>query len=103
MEESDDQINDEVAVDAALQQLSAATASESEMSSNDQVVLMEVGEANNAVTQFVGYNIDLNMSLFVGTLSLNRFDQSHLAGTTFVRSTDNISCPQGEVEGTRQN
>ena len=37
VEESDDLINDEVAADAALQQLSAATASESEMSSNDQV------------------------------------------------------------------
>ena len=38
MEESGDQINDEVAVDAALPQLSVTTASESEMSSNDQVV-----------------------------------------------------------------
>ena len=38
VEESGDQINDEVAVDAALQQLSVTTASESEMSSNDQVV-----------------------------------------------------------------
>jgi len=69
---------------------SVMTASESEMSSNDQVV----GETNNAVTQFVGDNTDLNMSLFMGTLSLNGFDQSHLVGTTFVRSTDNISCPQ---------
>uniref|UniRef100_UPI00358F2B9D uncharacterized protein n=1 Tax=Myxine glutinosa TaxID=7769 RepID=UPI00358F2B9D len=36
-------------------------ASESELSSNDQVVFMEVGETNNAVTQFVGDNIDLNI------------------------------------------
>ena len=35
-------------------------ASESELSGNDQVVSMESGETNNAVTQFVGDNIDLN-------------------------------------------
>ena len=93
VEESDDQINDEVAIDAALQQLSVTTASESEMSSTDQVVSIEVGETNNAVTQFVGDNIDLNMSLFMGTLPLNGLDQSHLASTTFARSTDNSSCP----------
>ena len=61
VEETDDQINDEVAVglDAALDDQSVMTASESEMSSNDQVVSIEVGETNNAVTQFVGHNIDL--------------------------------------------
>ena len=36
-------------------------ASESELSSNDQVVPMEAEETNNAVTQFVGDNIDLNI------------------------------------------
>ena len=36
-------------------------ASESELSSDDQVVSMETGETNNAVTQFVGDNIDLNI------------------------------------------
>ena len=61
VEETDDQINDEVAVDAALEDQSVMTASESEMSSNDQVVSMEVGETNNAVSQFVGDNIDLNI------------------------------------------
>ena len=60
MEESGDQINDEVVVDAALEDLSVTTASESEMSSNDQVVSIEVGETNNAVTQFVGDSIHLN-------------------------------------------
>ena len=61
VEETDDQVNDEVAVglDAALDDQSVMTASESEMSSNDQVVSIEVGETNNAVTQFVGHNIDL--------------------------------------------
>uniref|UniRef100_UPI00358FA915 uncharacterized protein n=1 Tax=Myxine glutinosa TaxID=7769 RepID=UPI00358FA915 len=65
VEETDEQINDEVAVDAALEDQSVMTAkvpaSESELSSNDQVVFMEVGETNNAVTQFVGDNIDLNI------------------------------------------
>jgi len=54
VEETDDQVNDEVAVDAALDDQSVMTASVSEMSSNDQVVSIEVGETNNAVTQFVG-------------------------------------------------
>ena len=65
VEETDGQINDEVAVDAALDDQSLITAkvpaSESELSSNDQVVSMEAGETNNAVTQFVGDNIDLNI------------------------------------------
>ena len=63
MEETLDQINDEVAVDAALDDLSVMTASESEMSSDDQVVSTEVLEANNAMTMshFVGDNIDLNI------------------------------------------
>jgi len=61
VEETNDQINDEVAVDAALEELSVMTASESEMSSNDQIVSVDVGKTNNAVTQFVGDNIDLNM------------------------------------------
>ena len=58
MEVANDQINDEVAVDAALEDQSVMTASESEMASNDQVISMLVGEKNNAVTQFVGDNID---------------------------------------------
>ena len=61
MEETNDQINDEVAVDAALEDKSVMTASESDMSSNDQVVSMEVGETNNAVSQFIGDNLDLNI------------------------------------------
>ena len=61
VEETSDWINDEVVVDVALEDLSVTTASESKMSSNDQVVSMEVGEINNAVTQFVGDNIDLNI------------------------------------------
>ena len=73
MEKTDKQVNDDVAVDvaldvaldAALEYQSLITAkvpaSESELSSNDQVVSMEAGETNNAVTQFVGNNIDLNI------------------------------------------
>jgi hypothetical protein len=61
MEETDDQISDEVAINAALEDISLMTASDSEISINDQVVSMEVGETNNAVTQFVGDNIDLNI------------------------------------------
>jgi len=39
------------------------------MSTNDQVVCIEVGEAKNAVIKFVGDNIDLNVvSPFVETL-----------------------------------
>ena len=36
-------------------------ASESELSNNDQVVSIEAGETNNAVTEFVGDNIYLNI------------------------------------------
>ena len=65
VEETDEQINDDVAVDAALEDQSRirakVPASKSELSSNDQVVSMEAGETNNAVTQFVGDNIDLNI------------------------------------------
>ena len=59
VEETDDQISDEVVVDAALDDQSVMTSSE--RSSNDQVVSMEVGETNSAVTQFVEDNIDLNI------------------------------------------
>ena len=34
----------------------------------------------------------------MGTLPLNGLDQSQLASTTFAISTDNSSCPQGEVK-----
>ena len=69
VEETDEQTNDDVVVDAALdaaledQSLIKAKVpvSESELSSNDQVVSMDDGETNNAVTQFVGDNIDLNI------------------------------------------
>ena len=37
------------------------TASETEMSTNDQVVCMEIGETSSAVFQYVGDNIDLNI------------------------------------------
>ncbi|XP_061840899.1 uncharacterized protein [Nerophis lumbriciformis] len=66
VEESDDQIDDEVAVDAALEDISVATASES-----DQVVSMGVDEASNAVTQFVGDNIDLNIVSIHGNTPLH--------------------------------
>ena len=59
MEVTDDQINDEAAVVAALEDQSVMTDSESEMSSNDQVISMLVGETINAVTQFVGDNRDI--------------------------------------------
>ena len=67
VEETDEQINDDVAVDAALdaaledQSLITAKvpASESELSSDDQVFSMEAGETNNAVTLFVKDNTDL--------------------------------------------
>ena len=65
MEETDDESNDEVAIDGVLEDQSVMTAevpaSESELSSNDPVVFMEVGETNNAVSQFIGDNIDLNI------------------------------------------
>lgn len=57
VEETDDQIDDEIAVDAALEDISVVTTSESD----EQVASVEVGEASNAVTQFVGDNIDLNI------------------------------------------
>ena len=64
-EETDEQIYDDVTVDAAIEDQSLITvkvaASESELSSNDQVVSMEPGETNNVVIQFVGDNIDLNI------------------------------------------
>ena len=57
MEETDEQINDGDAVDAALEDQSLITAKvparESELPSNDQVVSMEGAETNNAVTKFV--------------------------------------------------
>ena len=59
MEVANDQTNDEAAVDAALEDQSVMTSSESEMLSNDQVISMLVGETTNAVTQFVGDNIDI--------------------------------------------
>ena len=46
LEESYEQINDEVAVDAALEDLSIPTDSESD----DQVISIEVGEASHAIT-----------------------------------------------------
>ena len=58
VEETDDQINSEFAVDVALEELSVTTASESETSTNDQVVCMEVAETSHSVTQFVEDNID---------------------------------------------
>ena len=44
MEQSGDQVNDEVAVDAALDDLSVRTAIESEMSRNDQVEKQTMSE-----------------------------------------------------------
>ena len=100
MEVADDQTNDE----AALEDQSVLTGSESEMSSNDQVISMLVGETNNTVTQFVGDNIDIVKHCLYfpwkQSLLLDGLDQSHLSSTTFARSTDNRSCPQGEVEST---
>ena len=63
----DEQIDDEADVDIEFEDnLSiAATAGESEMQSDDQVVSME-GEDTNSVTQFVGDNIDLNMVSIYG-------------------------------------
>lgn len=66
VEETDEQTNDEALVDAVLEDQSVMTASESELSSNNQVVSMEVGGTNNAVTQFVGDNIDLNIVSILG-------------------------------------
>ena len=106
MEVADNQINDEAAVDAALEDQSVMTGSESEMSSNDQVISMLVAKTNNAATQFVGDNIDIVKHCLYfrwkQSLLLDGLDQSHLSSTIFARSTDNRSCPQGEVESTRQ-
>ena len=66
VEETDEQINDEVAVASSLEDQSVMTASESELSNNNQVVSMEIGETNHAVTQFVGDNIDLNIVSILG-------------------------------------
>ena len=87
----------------ALVELSVTTANESEMSTNDQVVCMEVAETSHTVTQFVGDNIDLNIVPIHGNISFHSMGWiSHLSSTTctFARSTDNRSCPQSEVEGT---
>ena len=46
MEVANDQTNDEAAVDAALEDQSVMTSSESEMLSNDQVISMLVGRNN---------------------------------------------------------
>ena len=103
MEVTNDQISDEAAVDAALEDQSVMTGSESEMSSNDQVISMVVG--HNAVTQFVGDNIDIVKQCLYSwkqSILLDGLDQSHLSSTTFAKSTDKRSCPQGEVESTRQ-
>ncbi|KAK1893747.1 Leucine--tRNA ligase [Dissostichus eleginoides] len=63
VEETDEKIDDEVAVDSALEDLSFMTASGSETSHDNRVVMeaMEVGETTNVFTQFVGDNIDLNI------------------------------------------
>ena len=45
VEETDDQINDEVAVDAALEDLSVMTVNENEMLSNDQLASMVYTES----------------------------------------------------------
>lgn len=57
----------EVADDAALEDQSVMTASEGEMSGNDQVDSMEIWETNNAFAQFVGDNMDLNVSIHGNT------------------------------------
>ena len=106
VEETEEQINDDVALDAVLEDQSLITAkvpaSESELSGNDHVVSMESGETNNAVTQFVGDNMDSNIVSIHGkhSLPINGLDQTHLSGTTFAISTDNTSCPPAKVKGT---
>lgn len=80
VEETDEQINDEVAVDAALEDQSVMTANESTLSKNYEVISMEVGETNNAVTQFVGDNIDLNI------VSINGNTPFHSMGSIKVTS-----------------
>ena len=82
MEETHDQINVEVVVDTALEDQTVMTASKSEMSSNNQVVSMEVLGTNSAVTQFVGDYIGL---IIVSIDRNNPFhSMGHLSGTTFV-------------------
>ena len=102
MEETDEQINDEVAVDAALEDQSVMTASESELSNNDQVVSMEVGGTNNAVTQFVGDNIDLSIVSNLGNTPFHSMSwikvTSPAAPLPDPQTT--AAVPQGEVEGT---
>ena len=65
VEETDEESNDEVAIDGVLEDQSVMIAelpsSESELPSSDPVVFMKVGETNNAVSQFIGDNIDLNI------------------------------------------
>uniref|UniRef100_UPI00358E900A uncharacterized protein n=1 Tax=Myxine glutinosa TaxID=7769 RepID=UPI00358E900A len=108
VEETDEQINDEVAVDAALEDQSVMTAkvpaSESELSSNDQVVFMEVGGNKQCSHSVCWRQYRFKHCLYSRkhSFSLNGLDRSHLSGTTFARSTDNSSFPPGEVEGTRQ-
>ena len=76
VEETDEQINDDVAVDtapdAAFEDKSLITAKvpadESELSCNYHVVSMKAGETNNAVTKFVGDNIYLNIVSIIATL-----------------------------------
>ena len=58
--DTNDQINDEIAIDVALEDISVITVSENEMSSNNQVVYMEDFKTNNSVIQFVRDNKDLN-------------------------------------------
>ena len=91
MEGLHDQIKDEVAVGAALEDLTVITSSESDMSSTDQVVYMMVLETNNAVAQFVVDNIELNIVSIHG----NSFFRSigHVSRTTFVCSTYSSRCP----------
>ena len=73
MEVANDQTNDEAAVDAALEDQSVMTNSESEMLSNDQVIFMLVGETTNAVTQFVGDNISTLSNIASISLGNNPF------------------------------
>ena len=54
-------------VDAALEDISVPTTNESD----DQVVSIRVDEASNAVTQFVGDNIDLNIFSIHGNTSFH--------------------------------
>ena len=44
------------------------------MSCSDQVVFTEVGETNNAVSQFVGDNIDLNIVCIHGNMPFHSID-----------------------------